>query len=57
MEGSRLGNDYFLAALAGVNPALYEAAVMDGAGRFRQIWHITRRHPRHDHYHADHTSR
>lgn len=35
------GTIIFLAALAGVNPALYEAAVMDGAGRFRQIWHIT----------------
>ncbi|MGM1050490.1 MAG: ABC transporter permease [Bacillota bacterium] len=35
------GTIIFLAALAGVNPALYEAAVMDGASRFRQIWHIT----------------
>ncbi|SFE22514.1 putative aldouronate transport system permease protein [Paenibacillus algorifonticola] len=31
----------FLAALASVNPTLYEAAVMDGAGRWRQMWHIT----------------
>lgn len=31
----------FLAALAGVNPALYEAAEMDGAGRFRMTIHIT----------------
>ncbi|MDR6553894.1 ABC transporter permease subunit [Paenibacillus qinlingensis] len=31
----------FLAALAAVNPSLYEAAVVDGAGRLRQIWHIT----------------
>ena len=31
----------FLAALAGVNPELYEAAVADGAGRLRRIWHIT----------------
>ena len=35
------GTIIFLAALAGVNPQLYEAAVMDGAGRWRQIWHIT----------------
>lgn len=35
------GTIIFLAALSGVNPALYEAAVMDGASRFRQIWHIT----------------
>ncbi|WP_234489890.1 MULTISPECIES: ABC transporter permease [Paenibacillus] len=31
----------FLAALAGVNPMLYEAAVVDGASRWRQVWHIT----------------
>lgn len=35
------GTIIFLAALSGVNPQLYEAAVMDGAGRFKQIWHIT----------------
>ncbi|MCZ8510913.1 ABC transporter permease subunit [Paenibacillus filicis] len=31
----------YLAALSGVNPELYEAARVDGAGRFRQIWSIT----------------
>ncbi|RKN70702.1 ABC transporter permease [Paenibacillus ginsengarvi] len=31
----------YLAALAGVDPALYESAVIDGAGRWRQTWHIT----------------
>ena len=31
----------FLAALAGINAALYEAAAVDGAGRWRQMWHIT----------------
>ncbi|MDF2921430.1 MAG: sugar transporter permease [Paenibacillaceae bacterium] len=31
----------YLAALSGVNPELYEAAKMDGAGRFKQIFHIT----------------
>ncbi|WP_273386753.1 ABC transporter permease [Cohnella zeiphila] len=31
----------FLAALAGVNPMLYEAAVIDGASRWRQVWHVT----------------
>lgn len=35
------GTIIFLAALAGVNPQLYEAAIVDGAGRWRQIWHIT----------------
>ncbi|MBD0384252.1 ABC transporter permease [Paenibacillus sedimenti] len=31
----------FLAAMAGIDPEQYEAATMDGAGRFRRIWHIT----------------
>jgi putative aldouronate transport system permease protein len=35
------GTIIFLAALAGVNPHLYEAAVVDGASRWRQLWHIT----------------
>ncbi|WP_409348072.1 ABC transporter permease [Paenibacillus gyeongsangnamensis] len=35
------GTIIFLAALAGVNPELYEAALVDGANRWRRIWHIT----------------
>lgn len=35
------GTIIFLAALAGVNPSLYEAAIVDGANRWRRIWHIT----------------
>ncbi|MBO2944618.1 sugar ABC transporter permease [Paenibacillus sp. F411] len=35
------GTIIFLAALAGVDPQLYEAARMDGANRWRQLWHIT----------------
>ncbi|WIV21383.1 ABC transporter permease subunit [Paenibacillus polygoni] len=35
------GTIIFLAALAGVDLQLYEAARMDGAGRWRQLWHIT----------------
>lgn len=31
----------FLAAIAGVDPVLYEAAEMDGAGRLKRIWHVT----------------
>jgi putative aldouronate transport system permease protein len=31
----------YLAAISGIDPELYEAATMDGAGRFRRIWHIT----------------
>lgn len=35
------GTIIFLAAIAGVNTERYEAAVVDGANRFRQIWHVT----------------
>lgn len=31
----------YLAAISGINPDLYEAARIDGAGRLRQIWHVT----------------
>ena len=31
----------FLAALGTVSPELYEAAAVDGANRWRRIWHIT----------------
>ena len=31
----------FLAAIAGLDPQLYEAAKVDGAGRLRRIWHVT----------------
>ncbi len=31
----------YLAALQGVSPELYEAADIDGASRWRQLWHIT----------------
>jgi len=31
----------FLAAIAGISPDLYESAMVDGAGRFKRIWHIT----------------
>jgi putative aldouronate transport system permease protein len=31
----------FLAALAAVSTDLYEAAAMDGAGRWRRMWHVT----------------
>lgn len=31
----------YLAAIAGINPELYEAASVDGASRMRKIWHIT----------------
>ncbi|NOU84222.1 ABC transporter permease subunit [Paenibacillus sp. LMG 31460] len=31
----------YLAALAGINPSLYEAAEMDGANRLKQLYYIT----------------
>lgn len=31
----------YLSAMAAINPELYEAAIVDGAGRLRRIWHIT----------------
>lgn len=35
------GTIIYLASIAAIDPGLYEAARMDGAGRLRQIWHIT----------------
>ncbi len=35
------GSILYLAAMAGIDPQLYEAAKMDGAHRLRQMWHIT----------------
>jgi putative aldouronate transport system permease protein len=40
-QGAGWGAIIFLAALAGIDPTLYEAAVTDGANRMRQLWHIT----------------
>ena len=35
------GTILYLAALTGVDPQLYEAAEIDGATRWKQLWHIT----------------
>lgn len=35
------GTIIFLAALASVDQEQYEAAILDGAGRFQRVWHIT----------------
>ena len=31
----------YLAAISGVDPELFEAAIIDGAGRFKRMWYIT----------------
>ncbi len=35
------GTIIYLAAISGVNPELYEAATVDGAGRLRKMWNVT----------------
>lgn len=35
------GSIIYLAAIAGIDTSMYEAATIDGCGRFRQIWYIT----------------
>lgn len=31
----------YIAAIMGIDPSLYEAATVDGAGRFGRLWHVT----------------
>ncbi|WP_409344419.1 ABC transporter permease [Paenibacillus sp. MBLB4367] len=40
-KSTGFGAIFYLAAIAGINPETYEAAVVDGAGRWRQMWHVT----------------
>lgn len=40
-KGFGYGTIIYLASIAGIDPALYEAAEMDGAGRFRKVISIT----------------
>lgn len=35
------GSIIYLAALSGIDQNLYEAAKIDGAGRWKQVWHVT----------------
>ena len=35
------GTIIYLAAMSSINPELYDAAEADGAGKIRQMWHIT----------------
>jgi putative aldouronate transport system permease protein len=40
-QGLGWGTILYLAAMSNINPLLYEAARVDGAGRFQQVWHVT----------------
>lgn len=40
-QGVGWGSIIYLSAIAGIDPTMYEAAVIDGAGRFKQLIHIT----------------
>jgi len=35
------GTIIYLASISGINPELYEAAIVDGAGRWRKMWNVT----------------
>ena len=35
------GSIIYMAAIMGIDASLYEAAMVDGAGRFKQVWYIT----------------
>jgi len=39
-QGIGWGSIIYIAALAGIDPQLHEAAIMDGASKLRRIWHI-----------------
>ncbi len=40
-QGVGWGSIVYFAAIASIDPTLYEAAIVDGASRFRRIWHVT----------------
>ena len=40
-QGMGWGTILYLAAITGISGELYEAAMIDGAGRWKRMWHIT----------------
>ena len=40
-QGVGFGSIIYIAALAGIDKSLYEAAEIDGANFFQKIWHVT----------------
>jgi ABC-type sugar transport system permease subunit len=40
-QASGMGTIVYLAAIVGIDQEMYEAAMIDGAGRWKQLWHIT----------------
>ena len=40
-QSAGYGSIVYMAALTGIDPSLYEAATVDGAGRFAKMWYIT----------------
>ena len=40
-KGAGWGTIVYMAAMAGIDPSYYEAAIIDGATRFQRIWYIT----------------
>lgn len=40
-KGAGFGTIIYLAAMTGIDPSLYEATAIDGANKWKQIWHIT----------------
>ena len=40
-KGIGMSSVYYLAAITSIDPTLYEAATIDGAGKWRQTWNIT----------------
>ncbi len=40
-QAAGIGTIVYLASISGIDSEQYEAAALDGAGRWRQMWHIT----------------